>query len=441
MDKTIILGAGMAGYGAAYQLKEAGIESIVFEKENHIGGHCASYTFDKQWVFDDGPHISFSKIPHIKQLFAENIEQDYFEFVANVDNYWKGKWIKHPAQINLHGLDPAFNTQILLEMIEAHQNPNPEIKNYRDWLFASFGKTFSENFPMKYTRKFHTTDAANLTTDWLGPRLYKPNLSEVIFGMVSPKTNDVHYIKDFRYPNKGGFVAFMKGIHQNSQINFGHELTGINLAKKELKFKNGTIIPYKNCFSSLPLKKIIELMEDAPSEIKEAASKLAVTQCVIVNFGVKREHLSDCHWRYVYDEDFYSTRISFPSMFGPGNTPPGHGSIQVEIYFSEKYKPLDRRPEDFIDIVKNELIQMGILTPMDEILIQNAWLSPFAQVIFDHDRKENVNLLHAFLKENDIFFGGRFADWAYTWSDESFHAGEKAAQEIIQKHKELSVIH
>jgi protoporphyrinogen oxidase len=432
MSKVIVLGAGMAGYGASHKLKEAGVDTVLFEKEKHIGGHCASYVYG-DWVFDDGPHISFSKIDHIKEIFAKNVNNDYYEFTANVDNYWKGKWIKHPAQINLHGLPPSFNSQILLEMIEAHNKPNHEIKNYKDWLYASYGKTFSENFPMKYTRKFHTTDAENMTTDWLGPRLYKPKLSEVIFGMLSPRTNDVHYIKEFRYPNKGGFVSLMKGIHDVTDIKFEHKLVGINLKNKQLKFSNKTTVDYKYCFSSLPLKRIIELMEDAPVEMKEAASKLAATQCVMVNFGVKRQNISECHWRYVYDEDFYATRISFPSMFGPGNAPPGNSSVQVEIYFSEKYKPIDRKPEDFIEIVKSELIQMGILTPMDEILFQNAWLSPFAQIIFDHDRKDNVELLHEFLKENDIYFGGRFADWAYNWSDESFQSGEKGAEEILSK--------
>lgn len=435
MNKIIILGAGMAGYGASHKLKQSGIETITFEKENHIGGHCASYIFDNKWVFDDGPHISFSKIDYIKKIFAENIDHDYCEFEANVDNYWKGKWIKHPAQINLFGLPPEFNTQILLEMVELQKQSNPIVNNYKEWLYATYGKTFSDNFPVKYTRKFHTTDPENMSIDWLGPRLYQPRLSEVLYGMLSPRTNDVHYIKGFRYPNKGGFVSFMKGIHDVTNIQFKQELTGINLKKKKLIFNKKNEIDFNTCFSSLPLKRIIELMEDAPIEITEAANKLAVTQCLIVNFGLKRENLSPCHWRYVYDEDFYTTRISFPSMFGPGNTPPGHGSIQVEVYFSDKYKPFKGNIHDYIDIVKNELIKMGILSPDDEILFQNAWLSPFAQIIFDHERQRNVELLHSFLKENNIFFGGRFADWSYTWSDESFQRGEEAAEEIMSKLK------
>ena len=64
----------------------------------------------------------------------------------------------------------------------------------------------------------------------------------------------------------------------------------------------------------------------------EAAGRLAVTTCVLVNLGVAREDLSPAHWTYFYDRDVCFTRISYPHMFSPGNVPPGTGSIQVELY-------------------------------------------------------------------------------------------------------------
>ncbi len=433
MSNTLILGAGMAGYGAAKKFKEAGVHARIFEKETYYGGHCASFSFDNKWIFDDGPHISFTKSDNVRKVFAENVADDFYEFEAIVDNYWKGQWIKHPAQINLHGLNPELNTQILTEMIACKYEENKEINTYRDWLYASYGKTFAENFPMKYTRKFHTTEAENMSTDWLGPRLYKPDLSEVIYGMLSPATQDVHYIKGFRYPNNGGYVSFMSGIEKTYPVNYQQELTAINIKDKTATFNSRTKVQFDHVFSSLPLVDFIHRIENCPPEVKNAANKLAWTKCVLVNFGVKRNPISPAHWRYVYDEDFYSTRLSFPGMFGPGNVPPGCSSVQVEIYFSDKYKPLTLSPEEFIPVIKDELIKLGILRVNDEILIEKAWLSPFAQIVFDHDRKENVDLLHGFLMENDIHFGGRFADWNYAWSDESFLRGYTEAEKILGK--------
>ncbi len=433
MKKIVIMGAGMAGYGAANKIKEENKEAVIFEKEDHYGGHCSSYVFDDKWIFDDGPHISFTKSERVREIFAGNLNDDYYEFKANPSNYWKGKWITHPAQVNLYGLPPELNTQILSEMIELSNSTEKQVNNYQDWLYASYGKTFAENFPMKYTRKFHTTEAGNLTTDWLGPRLYQPKLQEVIYGMLSPVESDVHYIKGFRYPNHGGYVSFMKGIENTFDIHYRHEINRINLKNKEIYFTNGKKVPYDYAFSSLPLNKIISYIEDAPQDIKEAALKLAWTQCVIVNFGVNRPEVSKNHWIYFYDEDFYTTRLSFPGMFSPYTAPEGTSSLQVEIYFSDKYRPLTKKPEDFIPIIKDELIKAGILRINDEILLSNAWISPYAQIIFDHDRLPAVDTLHQFLIENDIFYGGRFAEWSYAWSDESFLAGESAALKILEK--------
>ena len=46
---------------------------------------------------------------------------------------------------------------------------------------------------------------------------------------------------------------------------------------------------------------------------------------------------------YFYDEDICFTRLGFPHMLSTKNAPPGTGSIQAEVYFSEKYKPFHGR--------------------------------------------------------------------------------------------------
>ena len=106
-------------------------------------------------------------------MLAENIGGDYQTFVVKVNNYWKGHWIKHPAQVNLHGLPVDLVAGVLEDFIAAQNRPAGEIRNYEDWLRASFGDTFAETFPMEYTIKYHTTDAANLNATGSGPRLYR----------------------------------------------------------------------------------------------------------------------------------------------------------------------------------------------------------------------------------------------------------------------------
>jgi len=119
-------------------------------------------------------------------------------------------------QVNLYGLPTDLVVRCLEDFVTETTAPDREIRHYEDWLIASYGRTFAETFPMHYTRKIHTTDARNLTADWMGPRMYRPSLEEVLRGALSPKTADVHYIDRFRYPNRGGFYSYMKPIHDAS---------------------------------------------------------------------------------------------------------------------------------------------------------------------------------------------------------------------------------
>ena len=54
----VIVGAGMAGLGAAATLRRAGKQVIVLERENEVGGLARSVAFDDH-IFDVGPHYFF----------------------------------------------------------------------------------------------------------------------------------------------------------------------------------------------------------------------------------------------------------------------------------------------------------------------------------------------------------------------------------------------
>ena len=209
MTNVAILGAGMAGFGAAHRLHSEGLQSTLYEKHSYYGGHTTTFHFDGGFTFDDGPHISFTKNERLQRLLAEGVNEEYEVIQARVNNYWKGYWIKHPAQCNLNGLPTDLIVNTLTDFVNAQNKEHSGINNYQDWLIASYGNTFAETFPMEYGLKYHTTAAHNMSTDWLGPRLYQPDLQEVLRGALTATTPDIHYVSHFRYPSNGGFVAYL----------------------------------------------------------------------------------------------------------------------------------------------------------------------------------------------------------------------------------------
>ena len=433
MKKVHIIGSGMAGLGAAHYLSDNKMESVMLEKDSHFGGHTASHEFKEGFVFDEGPHISFTENERIKALFADGVDGHYREINAKVNNYWQGHWIKHPAQCNLHGLPTDMVVKIIQEIIDIQNQPEAKIENYSDWLYASFGKTFSETFPMEYTKKYHTTTAENLSTDWLGPRLYKPKLEEVLNGALSADTQNVHYITEFRYPDRGGFVSFLAKFITRTSLKLNCKVVEIDVDSKKLKYESGAEENYEHLISSMPLPEIIKVIKKVPDEVKQAASKLACSEVVIVNLGIGRPDVFDAHWTYFYDDDIAFSRLSTPFLQSPNNVPNGCSSLQAECYFSKKFKPLDKSPEDYIDIVINDLKKCSIFKDDEEIIFKDVMHISYGNVIFDLERKSALKTVHEYLDEVDIVYCGRYGEWKYIWTDESFISGERAAEKVLKK--------
>ena len=431
MSEICVLGTGMAGYGAAHRLREAGVQAVMFDKRGHYGGHTASFVFNGQYTFDEGPHVSFTKHERLQKLFADNVDNKYETLHTKVNNYWKGHWIKHPAQVNLYGLPAEVIVNVIKDFVEAQNTQHGEIANYEQWLRASFGNTFAETFPMQYTIKYHTTEAKNKSLDWIGPRLYQAKLEEVLRGALMPATPDVHYISGFRYPSHGGFVSYLKRFMQTAEVRLGHKLESIDPKGKEVRFANGVSASYKGLVSSVPLPDLIPTIQDTPNDVLEAAAKLACTELVIVNLVINRRDLLDAHWTYIYDQDVFFTRLSTPHLQSPHNVPPGCGSIQAECYYSKKYRPLDREPKDCIEPTIRDLRRIGVLRDDDKILFQDVMHIEYANVIFDLERAAALATVHGYLDDLGIAYCGRYGDWAYIWTDESFMSGERAAEKIL----------
>jgi protoporphyrinogen oxidase len=214
-------------------------------------------------------------------------------------------------------------------------------------------------------------------------------------------------------------------------LKLGHEVVSINPKTRQLRFSNGHVTKYDGLVSSVPLPDLLRMIEGAPREVVDAAGRLACSTCVLVNLVVNRSDLSAAHMSYFYDEDICFSRLSFPHMLSANNVPEGMGGIQAEVYFSEKYQPLTGNPEDWIEPVIADLHRCGILRDDDTIVLRRAWLLRYANVIFDLDRPVALKAVHAYLNDIGIAYCGRYGDWGYMWTDESFKSGELAAEKAL----------
>lgn len=430
-DNVVIIGSGMAGFGAASRLHADGIRPVVYDRNDYYGGHTASFRDATGFLFDLGPHISFTKDARIQDLLASHVDQQYEALQVKLDNYWRGLRLTHPVQLHLNGLPHELVVEIITDFVKVHEAPEKPVANYEEWLIASYGRRFAELFPMQYTRKYHLTAAANMSTEWLGPRMYRPSLQELLRGALAPWKPEVHYITHFRYPKQGGFLSYLRPFPQVADIRLQHEAVSIDPKARGVRFSNGTAIAYDKLVSSIALPALLPMIAGAPADVVSAARRLACSTCVLVNVGVDRADLSEGQITYIYDEDICFTRLSFPHMLSATNAPPGCGSIQAEVYYSDKYRPLDTQPDVLIDRVIADLRRCGTLRDSDRVLYRGAKVVRYANVIFDLERAAALETVHGYLNDIGIHYCGRYGDWGYMWTDESFISGERAADSAL----------
>lgn len=436
-----ILGAGLAGISASYHLGHE--NCVVYEKNKYATGHIHTEFIDG-FTWDEGPHVSFTSNEYVKNLFAKSLNNDYLEYPVKTVNYYQKSWIPHPAQTNLFAIPEELRNACLGDFLKARAHyPNDFApSNYKEWLEYSFGEVFSNHFPSAYTRKYWTTDPVNLTTDWVGGRVFFPNIEQVKEGYFAPLKEETHYIKKVRYPNKGGYMAYSNLLKEGMNMQIEHTFSYIDFDTRTIDFTNGKVIKYQKLVNTLPLPILIE-NSNAPENVKLAARALNCSTVLLINVTANHVTAKSENWIYVYDEDKLSTRINCTELLSPNNAPTGKTGIQVEVYFSA-YKINTQSDEEIAQKVIRELIEMGLVFSEGDIESYHTKWIQWANVIFDNSRQVNQEIIFSWLatkglareeddmqpmtnwdlkldssqKLGEIILAGRFGQWKYFWTDD-----------------------
>jgi len=452
VSQNVILGAGLAGLSCSYHL---GHEScILFDKNAYAGGHVYSHQREG-FTWDEGPHVSFTKDDYVRQLLAESTDGNFHDFECNVSNYYQGTWIPHPAQSNLFAVPQPKRSECLEDFLSSRKKLDKISslpRDYAEWLEHAYGKTFAHTFPAAYTRKYWTCEPSALATDWVGNRMYYPDVDTILAGAKSAPKKKTHYITSVRYPAHGGFLSFVKKLIDGANINLRRRITSVNFKEKTIYFAHGEKYSYERLISTLPLPELIKFAVDVPRDVLDAANALRCSSLLLVNVTGCHASLKPYHWMYVYDEDIMSTRINTTEHLSPSNGISGQTGIQVEVYESA-YRPFQLSHDEIAQIVVNELQVMGLL---EELKTVHTQYIPYANIIYDHHRRAAQDTILGWLEQfglvreeqdlepmtdwssdqatkfGSLVLAGRFGQWKYFWSDDCIIRGLEVSRGFLQ---------
>ena len=419
MSNNVILGAGIAGISAAYHLKQKGENSVIFEKDNDWGGLCGFFEIDG-YRFDRFVHFTFAKDEKIAELFAKS--SPLYAHPPVSYNYWRGCWLKHPAQNNLAPLPIEEKVKIIDSFVNRPRKDVAEIPDYAEWLRVQYGDYFAENFPFAYTRKYWGVEAKQLETKWVGNRLHVSPLPEVLRGAFAEQQENFYYTKFMNYPKKGGFRSIMNECRKGLDIRLNKKAVRIDTAAKQVEFADGTAEKYDNLISSLPLPEIIKMISDVPENVQNAAKQLRWTCGYQVSLGFNRPDVAKYLWFYIYDEDVPPARVYSPNLKSPDNAPEGCSSLQAEVFFANDAKIADK--DEVLRQTVSKLKEICQFNDSD-VVVKDIRFEPYANIIFTPEIYESRKVVREWLQTQGIKTIGRFGEWDYLWSHQAFESGMK----------------
>lgn len=313
--------------------------------------------------------------------------------------------------------------------------PHQSTENFHDFIYRVWGAGIARHFAIPYNQKLWAVPLHEMETSWLGGRVPMPDLKEMIAGALTPTPKPLGPNARFGYPLQGGFQALMDGflpLLEGDLLN-GVSVVRIAPAAHLLELSNGQTIYYDQLVSTMPLPTLIRICGDAvPEIIRRAAANLRAISVRCVHLGIGRSALTEKHWIY-YPGDTIFHRVFVQGNASPHCNPPGGFGLTCEITYHPDYKPLPVEGEDLIEMCIRDCQRVGLFRPKDPIWARAQVDMPYAYVVYDHERKRNVNVIREWLSQFDIHLAGRYSEWEYYNSDHAFLSGKKAAKAVLAR--------
>ena len=436
--RVAIIGAGLAGLSTAYHLEIAGIRDyVLLEAEDRPGGLVRSETVNG-YTFDYTGHLLHIKSAEMFSLMdklcgAEMSLQDRKSRIII-----QGHVTDYPIQVNTFGLPVDIVKECLLGLVKAkYESGILKVATFEDWILKSCGEGVAKWFMYPYNQKMWTVHPREMTCDWLGGFVPVPSIEDAIEGALAPPKRGIGYNAQFWYPMKGGIEVLAKSFLPHiSAPRVISRVETIDVKKKTLRAA-GLEIEYSHLVSTMPVTGLVRAMgDDAPDEVRRAATELDIAGIYSINYGVRGERSGlrkDVHWYYTPDPDVIFHRVGLPSSLSPAMTPDENCfSLCAEISYG-RHKPLERKSAE--EKCLAGLKKLGFILPEDDIEADRVIDIPYAYVIFDAKRARALGIIASFLAECGIISIGRYGTWAYSTMEQAVLDGMEAALRIEGERK------
>ena len=498
--KVVVIGAGVAGLTAAYELLKQcpDAEVIILEESDCVGGISRTVRY-KNNRMDLGGHRFFSKSERVNSMWEELMPLQGKPAYDDKKLRRKGKLIKgnpDPEKEDIVMLirkrisriffghkfyDYPITAKVFLQFgfiktIEAgisylksclFKLPETNLENF---YINRFGKVLYSMFFEGYTEKLWGRHPSVISADWGAQRVKGISISAVLEDMLkklcgASSTDQTSLIEEFTYPKYGvgqmWEVCADKVREMGGTIVFNSKVTNICVSDGKITHvvadSNGSTITYDNIdylFSSMPIKDLVnDITVDGagvPEHIRCIANGLPYRDFMTVGIKVRRllvknttkyetinNNIPDC-WIYVQDSGLKMGRIQVFNNWSPYmvDAPDRYMWLGLEYFCQEGDKYWCMPDEKFAKAAARELVRMKLIKSEREVLDYHVVRVKKAYPAY-FDTYSQIDEVISYLDTfSNLYCIGRNGQHRYNNMDHSMMTAFEAVDNIISSKKD-----
>lgn len=411
---AIIIGAGLAGLTAAYELQKNNIESTVLEQADRVGGISRTETY-KGYRFDIGGHRFFTKVGEVSAFWYKILGDEFIRVPRLFRIYYDGKFYDYPLSLlkTLTNLGLLRSALILVSYFKAkarkYLNLSPEAEIFEDWVIDCFGERLYQIFFKTYTKKVWGIPCSQIRAGWVAQRIKNMSLKRAVLNALFGSQNAKSLIKEFDYPCLSPGMMWERCqalveaqcsvVHLNTKVmqvkREGNQITQV-IAQRGNETLTLTATHFIN---TMPIAALVHRLDSPPpEEVLAAARGLEYRDFLSVSLIINRDHLFPDNWLYIHSPAFRAGRIQNFKNWSPVMVPEaGKTCLGIECFCSEGDDLGEMSEAQLVELATQETIDLNLGVEPGDVEDGCVIRQRKAHPVYDGEYRQHLQVLQNYI--------------------------------------------